>query len=171
MTREDDARLAKLRVLTAVEAASDDPLRLVRAVQEATDDEDAVRRVGEAFGLDDDLARVLLDLQFRSLSSSSRARRADELRLLRAEWGPPIEATLTATGRRQAVVTVDGVEHHFRARGRQALDGQVHAFLHEQISRPRLRPVVLSDTDAADGRVRWTVLPDGSGSAEYAGDP
>ena len=164
----DDARREKLRVLSAIEAAADDPLRLVRAAQDASDDEDAVRRVGEAFGLDDDLARVLLDLQFGSLSSSSRARRADQLRLLRAEWGPPIEATLIVNGRRQAVVSIDGAEHRFRASGRHALDLRIHAFLHEQVARPRLRPVVLTDLGAVDGRISWTVLPDGSGSAGYA---
>ncbi|TFV76676.1 hypothetical protein E4P39_07110 [Blastococcus sp. CT_GayMR19] len=90
--------------------------------------------------------------------------------MLRAEWGPPIEATLTVTGRRQAVVSIDGAEHRFRASGRQALDGQVHAFLHEEVARPQLRPVVLTEAGVTDGPVRWTVWPDGSGSAEDAGD-
>ena len=102
---------------------------------------------------------------------SSRARRADELRLLRAEWGPPIEATLTVTRRRQGVVSIDGAEHRFRASGRAgAGSARIHAFVHEQIARPRLRPVVLTDLDAVDGRVSWTVLPDGSGSARYPDD-
>jgi hypothetical protein len=170
MTADDDARRAKVRVLSAIEAAAEDPIRLVRAVLDATDDEDAVRRVGAAFGLDDDLARVLLDLQFRGLSRSSRARRVAELGLLRAAWGPPVEATLTVSGRRRGVLSVDGAEHQFMATGRQDLLLQVHAFLHEQIARPRLRPVVLVDADAADGRLFWTVQPDGSGSAEDVGD-
>ena len=170
MTGDEAARRAKLRVLSAIEAASEDPMRLVQAVQDATDDEDAVRRVGAAFGLDDDLSRVLLDLQFGRLSRSSRARVGDELRLLRAEWGPPIEATLTVTGRRRGVVTVDGAEHRFRATGRRELDDQVRAFLRDQIARPLLRPVVLTDGAAADGPVRWTVWPDGSGSADRPGE-
>lgn len=65
---------------SAMEAAGD-PLRLVRAVQEAEDEEDAVLRVGATFGVDDDLA----------------------------ERGPPFEATPTVQGRRQGVVTVDGL--------------------------------------------------------------
>ena len=116
----DDARRHKIRVLSAIEAAAEDPLRLLQAVQDATDDADAVRRVGQAFDLDDELSRALLDLQFRNLSSDSRARRAEELQLLRAEWGPPMAATLTVTGRRQGVLTVDGAEHRFRASGREA---------------------------------------------------
>ena len=171
MTAADDGRRAKIRVLSALELAAENPVRLVQAVQDATDDEDAVRRVGEGFGLDEELSRVLLDLEVRNLSTGSRRRVAEELRLLRAEWGPPIEATLAVTGRRQGVLTVDGAEHHFRASGPQALIGQVHAFLVEQVARPQLRPVVLTGGEAAGGPVRWTVRPDGSATAEDVGDP
>lgn len=171
MTADRDARRHKIRVLSTIAAAAANPLRLLEAVQGAADDEDAVRRVGEAFDLDEELSQVLLDLSFRQLSIGSRRRTADELRLLRAEWGPPIEATLAVTGRRQGVLAVDGAEHRFRASGRKALMGQVHAFLVEQVARPQLRPVVLTDTAAAGGPVRWTFRPDGSGTAEEAGEP
>jgi hypothetical protein len=167
----DEARRHKVRVLSAIEATADDPTRLLQAAQGATDDEDAVRRVGEAYGVDAELARVLLDLRFGSLSGSARARRADELRVLRAEWGPPIRATLTLTGRAGGVLAVDGAEHRFRAAGRQALTAEIHAFLCERFARPRLRPVVVTGPGAADGPVHWTVLPDGSGWAGDAGDP
>ena len=158
-------------MLSAIEAAAADPLRLLAAVQEAADDEDALRKVGEAFDLDEALSQVLLDLKVSSLSIGSRSRVTDELRLLRAEWGPPMEATLTVAGRRQAVLTVEGAEHRLGASGRQVRFGEVHAFVHEQVARPRLRPVVLTGGEAAGGPVRWTVRPDGSGTAEEAGDP
>ena len=169
--QDHDARRHTIRVLSAIEAAAADPLRLIEAVQDAADDEDAVRRVGEAFDLDETLSRVLLDLQVSSLSTGSRRRVADELRLLRAEWAPPIEATLTITGRRHGVLTVDGAQHRFGASGRQVRFDEVHAFVHEQVARPQLRPVVLTGGEAAGGPVRWTVRPDGSGTAEDAGDP
>jgi hypothetical protein len=92
------------------------------------------------------------------MTGDDHARRA-KLRVLTA-----IEAASE-----QAVVTIDGTEHRFRATGRQALDGQVHAFLHEEVARRQLRPVVLTEAAVADGPVRWTVWPDGSGSAEDAG--
>jgi hypothetical protein len=171
LTADRDFRRHKIRVLSAVEAAAADPLRLLEAVQAAADDEDALRRVGEAFDLDEELSQVLLDLQVRRLSIDSRSRVADELRLLRAEWGPPVEATLTMTGRRHAVLTVEGAEHRFGASGRQVLFGEVHAFVHEQVARPRLRPVVLTGGEAAGGPVRWTVWPDGSGRDGDVGDP
>ena len=171
MTADRDARRHKIRVLSAIEAAAAHPLRLLEAVQAAADDVDAVRRVGEAFDLDEELSQVLLDLSFRQLSIGSRSRVGDELLLLHAEWGPPIEATLTITGRRHGVLTVDGAQHGFGASGRQVRFDEVHAFVHEQVARPRLRPVVLTGGEAAGGPVRWTVLPDGSGTAEDAGDP
>ncbi len=169
--RSDDARRHRIRVLSAIEAAAADPLRLLQAMQDAVDDEDAVRRVGDAFTLEEELSRVLLDLQVRQLSVASRSRVADELRLLRAEWGAPIEATLTVTDRRQGVLRIDGAEHRLGASGRRALFDEVQTLLHEQIARPRLRPVVLTRSGAAGGPVRWTVWPDGSGTAQDAGDP
>lgn len=98
MTADRDARRHKVRVLSAVQAAAADPLRLLEAVQEAADDEDALRRVGEVFDLDDELSQVLLDLQVRHLSIGSRSRLADELRLLRAEEDLPMTGPAGAAG-------------------------------------------------------------------------
>ncbi|MFP5372575.1 MAG: hypothetical protein ACLGI3_17760 [Actinomycetes bacterium] len=167
----DDARRARIRVLSAIGAAAADPVRLLAAVQEAADDEDALRRVGEAFSVDEDLSQVLLDLRVGQLSGAFRSRVADELRLLGAEWGAPVEASLTVPGRRHGVLTVEGAEHRLRAGGWPALFDAVHAFLRDEVARPLLRPVVLTGGEAAGGPARWTVWPDGSGRAEDAGHP
>jgi hypothetical protein len=158
-------REERRRMLAAVATVSADPVRLVDVVQDAADDADAARRIAEAFGLDLDLAAVALDLQVRRLTPSTRARIAEELRVLEAPWGPALDADLLFTTRRSATLTVDGIQRSFRGGGPNAVRDQVFAFLHEQVTGPQLRPVVIAETGAADA-ARWVVRPDRSASRE-----
>jgi hypothetical protein len=157
-------RLHRLRVLTAVEAVAADPVRLAHALHEAVDDEDAGRRVATAFGLEPELAAVVLDQQIRTLAPSLRARRAEEIRVLAAEWGPPVAVDAHVTGRSRLVLSVEGTEHHIRGRGTDELLERLNDLLVEQVARPRLRPVIATVTGLRAGPMTWTVTPDGSGS-------
>lgn len=85
MTGELEHRLS---ILAAMEGALADPVRLVGALAGAADDEDAVQRVRDAFGLSEEQATAVLDLQFRRLHRAGRARVTDELAMLRADHGP-----------------------------------------------------------------------------------
>jgi hypothetical protein len=170
-TAPDDVhRAERLRVLTAVEAALADPARLIGIVGESADDEDAARRLAREFGLDDVQAQAMLDLQVRRVTAAHRARIADELRVLRAEWGPPVEAQVRFTGRRSAVLSVDGAEHSFRAGGVQGVLDRIREFVLEEIAVPRLRPVVATVTGAPDGPIRITYTPSRNGRHEHADD-
>jgi hypothetical protein len=156
------------RVLAALATASADPVRLVQLVQHA-DGEEATRRVAETFGLEPELAEAVLDQSIRLLTPSRRARVAEELRVLDAEWGPTLELELRFTTGRSATMTVDGTAHTFRGRGPASVRDQALAFVSQQVARPQMRPAVVTVTGLPDG-ARWAVRPDGSASAEYPGD-
>jgi hypothetical protein len=161
------ARAQKLRILTALETVAADPGRLAQALADAVTDEDAVRRVGTAFALDAELASVVLDQQIRALGPGARARRADELRVLAANWGPPLAVTARVVADAGLVVAIGGTEHDIRAAGSDQLLMRLHDFLVDHLARPQLRPVIASVEGLPEGPVRWTAEPDGSGSAEY----
>lgn len=165
-----DRRADRLAVLAAYETALADPVRLVALLGDAEDDDDAVRRVQEAFFLPARHARAVLDLQFARLSRSSRGRLADELRILRAEWGPELPATVAFASRRRAVVTVADEARTFTAGGTAAVLDRVTEHLLDEVAVPRLRPVVAEVTGLGGGPVRIRVLPSRSASYEYADD-
>ena len=163
---DDDGRAARLAALSAIGSALEDPIRLLGIVADAYDDEDAVRKVAEAYDVDELPARALLDLQFGRLTRAARGRVTEALRILRAEWGPPVEAQLMLSGRR-AVLSVDGTEHRFTAGGVHGLLDEVAGFLQSEIAVPRLRPVSVVVTGRSAGPVGMTVRPDGSASFGY----
>jgi hypothetical protein len=165
---DDSQRRARILALSAVAAALHDPARLVHAVHAAADDADAVRRISAAFGVDERQAQTLMDLQFGVLTPAHRRRVTEELGLLLAPWGTPVEGALELTGRRRALLSVDGTERRFTAGGLPGLLDEVAAFLRTEIAVPRLRPVVLTVTGGATCPVGMTVLPDGSASFGYA---
>jgi hypothetical protein len=164
------SRAERLSALAAIEAVLADPARLVREVQEAVDDGDAVRRVAEAFGLDPDQAVVALDVQVRSFTPARRAQVAEELRVLRAEWGPPIEGHVHFASRRSAVLTLDGTERRFSAGGTGGVLDLLFTHLLGDVARPALRPVVARVTGLPAGPTRMTVTPGGQGTYDYPGD-
>jgi hypothetical protein len=166
----DADRLEHLAVLIAIEAALDDPVRLAHVLAEADDDRDAVGRVTATFGVDERQALALLDLQFGRLTRAHRARLADELRVLRADWGPPVEGELVLTGRRTAVLSAEGTTRRLTARTLAALLDEVVALVRTTIAAPRLRPVVLTVTGATKGLAGVTVRPDGSASFDHHED-
>ena len=161
-----NGREGRRRVLAAIATVTADPVRLVQVIQVATDDADAARRIAEAFGLELDLAESALDLQVRRLTPTTRARIAEELRVLDTPWGTALDAELEFTTRRSATLTLDGTEHTFRGSGANAVRDQVFAFLHDQVTGPQLRPLVIAETGVADA-ARWVVRPDRSAAAEY----
>jgi hypothetical protein len=144
--------------LVALETALADPERLVRVLADADDRDAAVRALESTFGLSPEQALAVLDHQFGGLLRSRRAAVAEQLRILRAPWGPPLELTLQSRGRHGAVLTVDGLEHAFRARGRSDLLDQVTRFLWDQVAVPQLRPVSVT-TDLAGGPSRLLIWP------------
>jgi hypothetical protein len=162
-------RAEKVSALAAIEAALADPARLAQVVQEAVDDEDAVRRVGEAFGLSRDQAVTALDVQVRSFTSARRAQVAEELRVLRAEWGPPIEGRVHFVSRRSAVLTLDGTERRFSAGGAGGVLDLLFHHLLDEVARPALRPVVVGVTGLRTGPTLMTVTPGGDGDFEHPG--
>jgi hypothetical protein len=162
MSADPVNREQRRRVLAALAAVTADPVRLVQVVQDATDDADAARRIAEAFGLEPELADAALDLQVRRLTPSTRARLADELRVLDTPWGRPLDGELQYTTRRRATLTVDGTTHTFRGTSPNDVLQQVMAFLHEHVTVPQMRPVVLEEVGIADA-ARYVVSPDGSG--------
>jgi hypothetical protein len=146
-----------------------DPVRLIDILGQATDD--AVRRLGNAFGLDDVQAEAVMDLQVHRGTPAHRARIADELRVLRSDWGPPVEAEVRFTGRRSAVLVVDGAEHSFRAGGVSGVLQEIGAFVSEEIAVPRLRSVTATIGGLPDGPIRMTCTPARNGRFEYADEP
>lgn len=165
-TGEAGARQA-LPQLAALETVLTDPVRLVRLLLDADDREDAVRKLGTSFGLPPEHSSIVLDNQFGLLVASRRAALAEELRILRAPWGPPLELTLRAGGGRSAVLGLDGTEHTFRARSRGGLLDAVTRFVQEEVAVPRLRPVLLS-TDLPGGPVLARIWPSRITEFEYA---
>jgi hypothetical protein len=155
--------------LEALEAAGADPVRLVRLVHESETREDALRAVATAFGLTPEQASVVLDRQVGGLVRSNRTELAEELRVLRAPWGEPLELQLRVRGRRNAVLLLDGEEHRFRAGGLNALLDQVTDFLDREVVRPRLRPVLLG-TDLVGGPSVIRIWPSRSCEYEYPED-
>ena len=167
--RREAARADKLSILAALEAGLADPVRLVRLLQEATDDEDAVRRLADAFGLAPEQATAVLDQQLRLLTPAHRQRLADEVRLLRAEWGPPLAGELRFATRRSAVLTLDGTERRFTAGGAIGVLDLAFRYLADEVARPSLRPVVATVTGLPGGPTRMTVTPGGDGDFDYPG--
>jgi hypothetical protein len=155
--------------LEALEAAAADPVRLARLVHAADDREDAVRAVATAFALTPDQASVVLDNQVGGLVRSNRVALAEDIRVLRAPWGEPVELRLRVIGRRSAVLDLDGTEHRFGAGGLDSLLEAVTRFLLDHVARPRLRPVRV-DTDLAGGPNVITIWPSGNGEYGYPGD-
>jgi hypothetical protein len=168
-TKPGEVREA-LPALAAIEKVLADPARLVAVLAEAEDDEQATRSIAAAYGISPAHAAAVLDQQFRLLVRSRRAVVTEELRILRADWEEPREVALRVTGRRSAVLLLDGSEHRFTAGGLQSLLDRVAHFLHEQVVVPRLQPVVVAT--GLDGRdpVRLRVWPNGSIHFEYADD-
>jgi hypothetical protein len=107
----------------------------------------------------------------RRVIPAHRARIAEERRVLLAEWGPPVHALVRFSGRRSAVVSIDGAQHSFRAGGVDAVLQRVGRFLREEVAVPRLRPVVATVTGLAEGPIRITYTPGGSARAEYGDEP
>jgi hypothetical protein len=167
----EDGRREQLSILTAIETVLADPVRLIGLLQDAADDEDALRRVRQEFDLDRVHAEAVIDVQFRRVNRADRARIAEELRLLRAAWGSPSEASVRFTSRRSAVLSLDGAEHPFRAGGAQGVLDLVSEFVVAEVARPRLRPVVVTVTGLPGGPARMTLTPVGDGHYEYADDP
>jgi hypothetical protein len=79
----------------------------------------------------------------------------------------PVAGELVLTGRRSALLSIDGADHRFTAGGIPGLLDEVAAFLRTDIAAPRLRPVVLTVTVGRAGPVRMAVLPDGNASFHY----
>jgi hypothetical protein len=167
----DPHREERLAILVAVDAALADPVRLIGILAQAADDDDAVRRLRDAFDLDDVQAQAVLDLQVRRVTPAHRTRIAEELRVLRADWGPPVEAAVRFTGRRSAVLAVDGTERSFRAGGVNGVLERIGTFVVEEIAVPRLRPVTATISGLPDGPVRMTYTPAGNGHVEYPDEP
>jgi hypothetical protein len=158
----DDPRAQRLAVLAAVDAALADPARLVHLLADAEDDADAAHRIRQAFGLDEVQAAAVLDLQFRRLSRSARARLRAQLELLRTPWGPPVGARLHVSGRRSAVLTVDDVATRITGGGADDLLERVRQHLTAEVAAPQRRPVEVVLTGLPGGPGRLTVHPDGS---------
>jgi hypothetical protein len=156
--------------LEALETTSADPVRLAQVVHGAGSREDAVGAVATAFGLTPEQASVVLDNQLGGLTAGSRAARAEQLRILRAPWGEPVELRLRVHGRRSAVLDLEGTEHRFRAGGLAGLLEAVTSFLLDHVARPRLRPVLVR-TDLAGAPTTITVWPSGNAAYGYPDDP
>jgi len=123
-----------------------------------------------AYGVDRVGARAALDLQFSRVSRGGRRRIAEELAVLRAEWGPPVEGRVRFTSRGSAVLSLDGTERRFDAGGTDGVLDRLHAFLTEDVAVRRLRPVVATISGLPGGPTRMTVSPARSGSYEYPDD-
>lgn len=165
-----DERERRTGILTALAAAAADPVRLVELLTRAEDDDEALALLRESFGLDDAQASAVLDGRFRMLVAVRRARLAQELDVLRAEWGPPLPATLAFTGRRAAVLAVDGTEHRITGGGPQTVLSRATDVLVEEVAVPRRQPVDVAVTGLDRGPVRFTVTPGRSASFEHPED-
>ena len=168
---DDGHRGERLRILSGIEAALADPVRLIGILLNAEDDEDAIARLMDAFGVDAVQAQAMLDLQMRRVIPAHRARIAEELRVLRAEWGPAIEVQVRFSGRRSAVLTIDGTERSFRAGGLHGVLDKIREFVLDEVALPALRPVVATVAGLPDGPIRMTVTPARSGRYEYPDEP
>ena len=139
-------------------------MRLVQVVQNATDDADAARRVAEAFGLEPDLADAALDLQVRRLTPSTRARLTDGgCRRVGHALGPaPRRGAAVRDPTPRHADREQHETHTFRGTSPNDVLTQVIAFLHEHVTQPQMRPVVLEEVGITDA-ARYVVSPDGSG--------
>lgn len=164
---DDLHRRERLSVLAAMEAALADPVRLIGILVESADDEDAARRLMRAFDLDDVQAQAVMDVQVRRVTAENRALIGEELRVLRADWGATVEAHARFSGRRSAVVSIDGTERAFRAGGVQSVLERIEEFLLVHVALPRLRPVAVRITGLPDGPIRMTCTPARTWSYEY----
>lgn len=153
--------------LAAMDAALTDPVRLVTILAGAEDDQDAARRLQAALGLSADQAATVLGLQFGALTRARRARVAAELAVVRAEWGPALHGTLAFSGRRSAVLTVDGEVRRVAAGSVDGVLDQVVQLLVEEVSVPRLAPVLVEVSGLSGGPERFTVLPSRSASFDH----
>jgi hypothetical protein len=160
-----------VRILAAMEAVLADPAGLMQILGECADDEDAIVRLTQDFALDRIQAQAVLDLQVRRVTAANRARIAEELRVLRAEWGPPVQAQVRFTGRRSAVLSIDGAEHSFRAGGVHSVLDRIGRFVLDEVALPALRPVAATITGLPDGPIRMTYNPSRDGRCEYADEP
>jgi len=167
----DDHRGERLRILTAMEAVLADPARLIHVLLDCADDEDAIGRLSQDFALDHLQAQAVLDLQVRRVTAAHRARIAEELRVLRAEWGPPVQAQVRFTGRRSAVLSIDGAEHSFQAGSVNSVLDRIGTFVLDEVALPALRPVAATITGLPDGPIRMTYNPSRDGRCEYANEP
>jgi hypothetical protein len=167
----DDGRRERLSILTAIESALADPVRLLGILLDSEDDDDAIDRLMDAYGVDAVQAWSVLDLQVRRTIPAQRARLAEELRVLRTEWGPAIEAQVRFSGRRAAVLTIEGTEHRFRAGGVHGVLDKITAFVLDEVAVPTLRPVVASVAGLPDGPARMTLTPSRDGRFEYPDEP
>jgi hypothetical protein len=168
---DDGHRGERFRILSAIESALADPVRLLGILLDSEDDDDAIDRLMDAYGVDAVQAQAMLDLQFRRVIPANRARLADELRVLRAEWGPPVMAHIEFTGRRSAVLSIDGAEHSFRAGGVHGVLDKIRDFALDEVAVPTLRPVVASVAGLPEGPVRMTITPSRDGRYEYPDEP
>jgi hypothetical protein len=169
---DDLHRRQRLSILAAVEAALADPGRLITILTESEDDDDALRRVRTTFDLDDDVqAEAVLDLQVRRMTRANRVRIAEELRILRGDWGPSIEAHARFSGRRTAVLSIDGADHRIRATGAQDALDRIDALVVEHFAIPQLRPVVVTVSGLPGGPTRMTCTPARNAAFEYPDDP
>jgi hypothetical protein len=153
--------------LAALDAALADPVRLVSLLADAEDERDAVRRLQAALDLSAEQARSVLSLQFGALTRARRARIAEDLAVVRAAWGPTLPATLAFSGRRSAVLTVDGEERRVTAGGVDGVLDRAVQLLVADVAVPRLAPVLVEVSGLPGGPERFTVLPSRSASFDH----
>jgi hypothetical protein len=156
--------------LTALETVAADPERLVGVLRAAENRDDAVRAVGSAFALTPEQADVVLDQQFSMLVGTRRSAVTEELDVLRAPWGEPLEVALDVQGRRSAAVVVHGSRHAFRATGLQGLLDEVARFLLEAVAAPSLRPVLVTTGLSGDWPRLLRIWPSRILEYEYEDD-
>ncbi len=163
----DRTRQELASTLAAMDAALADPAGLVTLLADAEDEQDAARRLQTALALSPDQAATVLDLQFGALTRARRARVAAELAVVRAECRPALHGTLAFSGRRTAVLTVDGAERRFTAGGVDGVLEQVVQHLVAEVAVPRLTPVVVEVSGSTGSLERFTVLPSRSASFDH----
>jgi hypothetical protein len=167
----DAGRIERLALLTAIEAALTDPVRLVHALADAEDEADALAVLRHEYGIGEAAAGALLDLQVRRVTRAQRARVIDELRVLRAEWGPAlaVEARFGADG--SAVLTLEGAVHGLREGDPWTAVERLARLLTDEVARPRLRPVAATIRGLPDGPTTMRVTPAGDVALGYPDDP
>jgi hypothetical protein len=151
-----------LPILSAVAAVLAHPERLVRVLAAADDDEAAVAALASEFDLEPDQARAVLDQQFRLLTRAGRAALGAEVRVLEAEWGEPIAASVVLYGNRGGLLAVEGSEYHLSGRNVAGVLEAAAGQLREAVAVPRMAPVrvAVSGTQVAE----MTVWPTGAAS-------